>query len=283
MKKPLLIAVVGPTASGKTSRAIELALEHQTEILSFDSRQCYQEMSIGVARPSAEELRMVPHHFIANQSIHQPVSAGQFPAIAWPIILSLLEKKDTVVAVGGSGLFLKVLLDGIDPLPSDSDVRSEWEQKWKDHGMEYLQNALQTADPTYFHQVDIDNPHRVLRALEVISITGKKFSELRTQNKQTLPFEVQYEYLSPNKDLLHQRIDERVEIMMDSGLLEEAEGLLPYRHLQPLNTVGYKELFEFKDGLHTLTEAIDLIKMHTRQYAKRQITWFNKEVKNRTL
>jgi tRNA dimethylallyltransferase len=280
VKKPVLIAVVGPTASGKTSRAIELALQYQTEIVSFDSRQCYQEMKIGVARPSEAELQSVAHHFISTHSIHQPISAGQFPAIAWPVIQSILEKKEFVIAVGGSGLFLKVLLDGIDPLPSDPHVRAEWEQNWKDSGIEYLQNALQRADPAYFSQVDIDNPHRLLRALEVITLTGKKFSELRTQNKQTLPFEVRYEYLSPDKEILHQRIDERVECMMDMGLLEEAEKLLPYRHLQPLNTVGYKELFEFKDGLHTLTEAIDLIKMHTRQYAKRQITWFNKEVKN---
>ena len=280
MKKPVLIAVVGPTASGKTSRAIELALQYQTEIVSFDSRQCYQEMKIGVARPSEAELQSVAHHFISTHSIHQPISAGQFPAIAWPVIQSILEKKEFVIAVGGSGLFLKVLLDGIDPLPSDPHVRAEWGQNWKDRGIEYLQNALKSADPAYFNQVDIDNPHRLLRALEVITLTGKKFSELRTQNKQTLPFEVRYEYLSPDKEILHQRIDERVECMMDMGLLEEAEKLLPHRHLQPLNTVGYKELFEFKDGLHTLTEAIDLIKMHTRQYAKRQITWFNKEVKN---
>jgi len=280
VKKPVLIAVVGPTASGKTSRAIELALQYQTEIVSFDSRQCYQEMKIGVARPSEAELQSVAHHFISTHSIHQPISAGQFPAIAWPVIQSILEKKEFVIAVGGSGLFLKVLLDGIDPLPSDPNVRAEWEQNWKDCGIEYLQNALKSADPAYFNQVDIDNPHRLLRALEVITLTGKKFSELRTQNKQTLPFEVRYEYLSPDKEILHQRIDERVECMMDMGLLEEAEKLTPYRHLQPLNTVGYKELFEFKDGLHTLTEAIDLIKMHTRQYAKRQITWFNKEVKN---
>lgn len=280
MKKPVLIAVVGPTASGKTSRAIELALQYQTEIVSFDSRQCYQEMKIGVARPSESELQSVTHHFISTHSIHQPISAGQFPAIAWPVIQSILEKKEFVIAVGGSGLFLKVLLDGIDPLPSDPNVRAEWEQNWKDRGIEYLQNALQSADPAYFSQVDIANPHRLLRALEVITLTGKKFSKLRTQNKQTLPFEVRYEYLSPDKEILHQRIDERVECMMDMGLLEEAEKLTPYRHLQPLNTVGYKELFEFKDGLHTLIEAIDLIKMHTRQYAKRQITWFNKEVKN---
>lgn len=280
MKKPILIAVVGPTASGKTARAIELALAHQTEILSFDSRQCYRELNIGVARPSPTELAQVPHHFIATHSIHEPFSAGQYPVFAWPIILDLLQKKEVVVVVGGSGLFLKVLLDGIDPLPSDESIRNEWETKKETMGLPYLQEVLKEKDPVYFNQVDIQNPHRVIRALEVISITGKAFSALRTQNKQTLPFDIQYEYLQPEKNLLHQRIDDRVEAMMDAGLMEEVEPLFAQRHLQPLNTVGYKELFEFMEGMHTLTEAIDLIKMHTRQYAKRQLTWFNKETKN---
>ena len=282
MRKPLLIAVVGPTASGKTAKAIELALKHNTDILSFDSRQCYQELNIGVARPSEEELQQVKHHFIASHSILNPLSAGQFPNVAWPIMHSLFKEKEVVITVGGSGLFLKVLLDGIDPLPNDETIRAEWVKQWEEKGLEFIQNQLQLLDAAYYHQVDIQNPHRVLRALEVISITGKKFSELRTQNKQTLPFDVQYEYIRPSKELLHQRIDDRVEYMLDSGLLAEAESLMPYRHLQPLNTVGYKELFEFMDGLHTLTEAVDLIKTHTRQYAKRQVTWFNKEVKAAT-
>jgi tRNA dimethylallyltransferase len=190
----------------------------------------------------------------------------------------MLEKKESIIAVGGSGLFLKVLLDGIDPLPSDEIIRAEWVNQWEEKGLEFIQNQLQLLDAAYYNQVDIQNPHRVLRALEVISITGKKFSELRTQNKQSLPFDVQYEYIRPSKEQLHERIDDRVEQMMDNGLLEEAEKLRPFRELQPLNTVGYKELFEFMDGLHTLTEAVDLIKTHTRQYAKRQLTWFNKEV-----
>jgi tRNA dimethylallyltransferase len=282
VRKPLLIAVVGPTASGKTAKAIELALKHNTDIVSFDSRQCYQELNIGVARPSEEELQQVKHHFIASHSIQNPLSAGQFPNVAWPIMHSLFKEKEVVITVGGSGLFLKVLLDGIDPLPNDETLRAEWVKQWEEKGLEFIQNQLHLLDAAYYHQVDIQNPHRVLRALEVISITGKKFSELRTQNKQTLPFDVQYEYIRPSKELLHQRIDDRVEYMLDSGLLAEAESLMPYRHLQPLNTVGYKELFEFMDGLHTLTEAVDLIKTHTRQYAKRQVTWFNKEVKAAT-
>ena len=278
MKKPLLIAVVGPTASGKTALAIDLALQHQTEIISFDSRQCYQELKIGVARPDDQELQTVPHHFIASHSIHQPISAGQYPAFAWPILHHLLTSHDTLVAVGGSGLFLKVLLDGLDPLPSDENIRKEWELQWEEKGLTFLQRSLEHKDPEYFLQVDRDNPHRLLRALEVITITGKKFSALRTQNKQTLPFDVEYRYVQPEKNILHERIDQRVEKMIDNGLLQEAESLLAHRQLQPLNTVGYKELFEFMDGLHTLSEAIELIKTHTRQYAKRQLTWFNKEV-----
>jgi tRNA dimethylallyltransferase len=273
-----LIAVVGPTASGKTTTAIDIALKHNTEIISFDSRQFYKELNIGVARPEEIELSAVPHHFIATNSIHEPISAGQFSAIAWPVIQELLEKQDTIVAVGGSGLFLKVLLDGIDPLPKDEEVRAHFSALHEEKGIEHLQDLLEVKDPEYFRQVDIQNPHRVIRALEVIELSGKKFSELRTHNKQQLPFTVEYVYVQPEKSILHQRIDERVEKMMDMGLWEEAERLYPLRQLQPLNTVGYKELFECMEGLHTLSEAIEWIKTHTKQYAKRQVTWFNKEV-----
>jgi tRNA dimethylallyltransferase len=273
-----LIAVVGPTASGKTTTAIDIALKHKTEIISFDSRQFYQELNIGVARPEPSELAAVTHHFIATKSIHEPISAGQFSAMAWPVIQQMLEKQDTIVAVGGSGLFLKVLLDGIDPLPQDEGVRAHFSSLHEEKGIEHLQELLQNKDPEYFRQVDIHNPHRVIRALEVIELSGKKFSELRTHNKQQLPFVVEYHYIQPDKTTLHQRIDERVEKMMDLGLWEEAEILYPLRQLQALNTVGYKELFECMEGLHTLSEAIEWIKTHTKQYAKRQVTWFNKEV-----
>ena len=273
-----LIAVVGPTASGKTTTAIDIALKHKSEIISFDSRQFYQELNIGVARPEPSELAAVTHHFIATHSIHESISAGQFSAIAWPIIQQLLENQDTIVAVGGSGLFLKVLLDGIDPLPQDETVRAHFTSLHTEKGIEHLQDLLEVKDPEYFSQVDIYNPHRVIRALEVIELSGKKFSELRTHNKQQLPFTVEYHYIKPDKTILHQRIDERVEKMMDMGLWEEAERLYPLRQLQPLNTVGYKELFECMEGLHTLSEAIEWIKTHSKQYAKRQVTWFNKEV-----
>ncbi len=273
-----LIAVVGPTASGKTTTAIDSALKHNTEIISFDSRQFYQELNIGVARPEPSELAAVTHHFIATKSIHEPISAGQFSAMAWPVIQELLEKQDTIVAVGGSGLFLKVLLDGIDPLPQDEEVRAHFSALHEEKGIEHLQDLLEVKDPEYFRQVDIYNPHRVIRALEVIELSGKKFSELRTHNKQQLPFTVEYHYIQPDKTILYQRIDERVEKMMDMGLWEEAEMLYPLRQLQALNTVGYKELFECMEGLHTLSEAIEWIKTHSKQYAKRQVTWFNKEV-----
>ncbi len=275
-----LIAVVGPTAGGKTARAIQLAQQHQTEIISFDSRQFYQELDIGVARPSLDELSAAQHHFIATHSIHNPINAGQFPNLAWPLIHQLLEKHETIIAVGGSGLFLKVLLDGIDPLPQDEAVRNQLQNSFELEGLEPLQFELKDKDPQYASQVDMQNPHRVLRALEVIRISGKKFSDLRTQNKQTLPFQVEYQYVLPEKEILHQRIDDRVDAMMDQGLWEEAESLVAYKQIQPLNTVGYKELFECMEGLHTLSEAIEWIKIHTKQYAKRQVTWFNKEIKN---
>lgn len=280
MKNKRCIAVVGPTAGGKTAHAIQMAQQLQTQIVSFDSRQFYKELNIGVARPSTDELAQAKHHFIASHSIHDPISAGKFAEQAWPLLLNLLEQKDDIVLVGGSGLFLKVLLDGLDPLPQDDQMRAVLNHQLEENGIEELQRELQLKDPEYAIQVDLQNPHRLIRALEVIRLSGKKFSELRTQNKKSLPFEIEYHYVLPEKEILHQRIDQRVDIMMEQGLMEEADSMYSLKDIQPLNTVGYKELFEHKEGLHTLSEAIEWIKIHTKQYAKRQITWFNKELKN---
>ena len=280
MKNKKCIAVVGPTAGGKTAHAIQLAEKLASPIVSFDSRQFYQELNIGVARPTNEELSLAVHHFIASHSIHDPLSAGKYAEQAWPMLLEMLKERDEIVLVGGSGLFLKVLLDGLDPLPQDEALRLELNQLLENQGIETLQQELLDKDPEYAKQVDLQNPHRLLRALEVIRLSGKKFSELRTQNKKSLPFEIEYHYVLPDKELLHQRIDMRVDLMMDMGLMDEAESLYHLKDIQPLNTVGYKELFEHKEGLHTFSEAIEWIKIHTKQYAKRQITWFNKELKN---
>lgn len=280
MKNKRCIAVVGPTAGGKTAHAIQMAQQLQTQIVSFDSRQFYKELNIGVARPSTDELAQAKHHFIASHSIHDPISAGKFAEQAWPLLLNFLEQKDDIVLVGGSGLFLKVLLDGLDPLPQDDQMRAVLNHQLEENGIEELQRELQLKDPEYAIQVDLQNPHRLIRALEVIRLSGKKFSELRTQNKKSLPFEIEYHYVLPEKEILHQRIDQRVDIMMEQGLMEEADSMYSLKDIQPLNTVGYKELFEHKEGLHTLSEAIEWIKIHTKQYAKRQITWFNKELKN---
>ena len=283
MKNKKCIAVVGPTAGGKTAHAIHLAQQLQTQIVSFDSRQFYKELNIGVARPSLSELGQANHHFIASHSIHEPLSAGKFAEQAWPLMLALLQQKDEIVLVGGSGLFLKVLLDGLDPLPQDDEMRAILNKLLEESGIEELQKELQSKDPEYASQVDLQNPHRLIRALEVIRLSGKKFSELRTQNKKSLPFEIEYHYVLPEKEILHQRIDQRVDIMMEQGLMDEVENLYDLKHIQPLNTVGYKELFEHKEGLHTLSEAIEWIKIHTKQYAKRQITWFNKELKDQDI
>lgn len=280
MKNKKCIAVVGPTAGGKTAHAIHLAEELASPIVSFDSRQFYQELNIGVARPTMEELSLAQHHFIASHSIQGPLSAGKYAEQAWPMLLEMLKERDEIVLVGGSGLFLKVLLDGLDPLPQDEALRLELNQLLETQGIETLQQELLDKDPDYAKQVDLQNPHRLIRALEVIRLSGKKFSELRTQNKKSLPFEIEYHYVLPDKELLHQRIDMRVDLMMEMGLMDEAESLYHLKDIQPLNTVGYKELFEHKEGLHTLSEAIEWIKIHTKQYAKRQITWFNKELKN---
>jgi tRNA dimethylallyltransferase len=280
VKNKKCIAVVGPTAGGKTAHAIHLAEKLASPIVSFDSRQFYQELNIGVARPTKEELSLAHHHFIASHSIHDPLSAGKYAEQAWPKLLEMLKERDEIVLVGGSGLFLKVLLDGLDPLPQDEALRLELNQLLETQGIETLQQELLDKDPEYAKQVDLQNPHRLIRALEVIRLSGKKFSELRTQNKKSLPFEIEYHYVLPDKELLHQRIDMRVDLMMEMGLMDEAESLYHLKDIQPLNTVGYKELFEHKEGLHTLSEAIEWIKIHTKQYAKRQITWFNKELKN---
>lgn len=280
MKNNKCIVVVGPTAGGKTAHAIGLAQYHQCEIVSFDSRQFYRELNIGVARPEPHELAAAKHHFIASHSIHEPLSAGKYAEQAWPLLLQLLEKNQHLVLVGGSGLFLKVLLDGVDPLPHDESVRLELNQIFETVGLQELQLELQKKDPEYANQVDLQNPHRVMRALEVIRISGQKFSDLRTQNKKSLPFDVEYHYVLPEKEILHERIDLRVDKMIDQGLTDEAMAMYELKDLQALNTVGYKEIFEHHQGLHTFSEAIEWIKIHTKQYAKRQITWFNKELKN---
>jgi len=272
-----LIVVLGPTAVGKTAYAIELAKSLQTEIISADSRQIFKELNIGAARPSAEELAQVPHHFIASASIHEAYSAGRFEREALTKLAELFENHNTVVCCGGSMMYIDALVNGFDDLPTDGDVRDELSQRYKAEGIEVLQRDLMRLDPEYYNQVDLQNPHRLIRALEVCVVSKSPFSELRRNAVKSRDFEVQKIGLDMERDRLYERINARVIRMMEDGLLEEARTLYPHKHLQALNTVGYKELFDHFDGNCSLEEAVQKIQQHTRNFAKRQLTWWRRD------
>jgi len=272
-----LIVVLGPTAVGKTAYAIELAKSLQTEIISADSRQIFKELNIGAARPSAEELAQVPHHFIASASIHEAYSAGRFEREALTKLAELFENHNTVVCCGGSMMYIDALVNGFDDLPTDGDVRDELSQRYKAEGIEVLQRELMRLDPEYYNQVDLQNPHRLIRALEVCVVSKSPFSELRRNAVKSRDFEVQKIGLDMERDKLYERINARVIRMMEDGLLEEARALWPNKHLQALNTVGYKELFDYFDGTCSLEEAVQKIQQHTRNFAKRQLTWWRRD------
>jgi tRNA dimethylallyltransferase len=276
LEKTLLV-VVGPTAVGKTAAAIQVAQHFNTEIISADSRQFYQELSIGVARPSQLELDLVKHHFIADVSVNTPRSAGDFAAEAEAKIQSLFEKKDLVVCAGGSGLYVDALLFGLDDLPSDAALREQLNQEFSIHGLHKMQEKLRVLDPVYFMEVDISNAHRLVRAIEICLLTGKPYSELRTAAKTVKPYRTVVVGLTGEREWLYQRINTRVEAMMEAGLEEEARKVYPRRHLNALNTVGYKELFSYFDGTIDKATAIGLVQQHTRQFAKRQLTWWKKK------
>jgi len=275
MKK--LIVIVGPTAVGKTAYAIEMAQSLGTEIISADSRQIFKELNIGAARPSETELRAVRHHFIASASIHEEYSAGRFEREALSKLSELFKQYDTVVCCGGSMLYIDALVEGMDDLPGDKSVREEWSKRLAEEGIEVLQHELSTLDPDYHAQVDLNNPHRLIRALEVCTVSGSTYSSLRTSMRKERNFAVQKMGIEMPREELYRRIDSRVLGMMELGLEEEARQLLPQRHLQALNTVGYKELFDYFDGNCSLDEAVAKIQQHTRNFAKRQLTWWRRQ------
>ncbi|MBR1770136.1 MAG: tRNA (adenosine(37)-N6)-dimethylallyltransferase MiaA [Bacteroidales bacterium] len=272
-----LYVIAGPTASGKTSFAVCLAQKLKTEILSADSRQIFKEMNIGVARPTQQELDCVPHHFIAEWNVGQTSNAARYEKEALCRIDTLFQKHESLVLCGGSGLYIDALLKGIDFMPDISlEVRNEVQRLYKERGLAFMQNVLKEKDREYFALVDIQNPRRVLRALEVCFESGKPFSSFRKQANAERSFETKVFGLKRARAELVERIDKRVGQMLEEGLLAEAESLIPLKHLQALNTVGYKELFDYFDKKTSLNDAVELIKIHTRQYAKRQMTWFNK-------
>lgn len=278
MTRKTVIIIGGPTASGKTALAIRLAQYFNTEIISADSRQCYREMTIGVAKPSEEELQLVKHYFINSHSIHQNVTAAVFEQYALDAIAHIFQNKDTVVMVGGTGLYIKAFCDGLDEIPAiDPAVRQQINADYAQYGLAWLQQQVAEKDPVYYSNGEILNPQRLIRALEVKLHTGRSIREFQQQRTVTRDFDVVKLALDIPKEELHRRIDLRVDMMMDDGLFEEVGSLYQYRELNALRTVGYTELFEHFDGKLSLSEAVDAIKSNTRYYAKRQLTWFKKD------
>lgn len=276
-KKKKLIVIVGPTAVGKTAVGIAVAKHLNTEIISADSRQFYREMSIGTAKPTREELSQAKHHFIDSHSIAEEYSAGDFERDALALLERLFETKDTVVMVGGSGLFVRAVCEGLDDLPkAPSEVREKLNSMFETHGIEPLQQRLKEVDLEYYQTADVDNPQRVIRALEVFESTGKPFSSFHVKAVAERPFDVVTIGLNADRSWLYERINRRVDAMLEAGLVEEVKSLMAYRHKPALLTVGYAEIFAYLDGEITLQEAIDKIKQNSRRYAKRQITWFKK-------
>lgn len=278
-KKHTLIVVVGPTAIGKTELAIEIAQFFKTEIVSADSRQFFKEMSIGTAKPSQEELDTVKHHFINSHEVSSFFSTGDFEVEALNLLNELFKKHEIVVMVGGSGLYIDAVCKGLDDLPEiDLQVREKLNLQLEQEGLSSIQKQLEELDPEYFEKVDQSNPQRMIRGLEVVLSTGKKLSSFLTNTKKQRAFEIIKIGLNTDRELVYDRINKRVDLMMEQGLLGEVKSLLPYRHLNALKTVGYTELFDFIDGNIDLPEAIALIKQNTRRFAKRQLTWFRRDL-----
>jgi tRNA dimethylallyltransferase len=275
---PILLVILGPTAVGKTSLSIQVAKQLSAEILSADSRQFYREMKIGTARPDESDLRLVRHHFMGHLSIQDPYNVSMYEADALRTLDALFQKNPIAILTGGSGLFIKAVCHGIDELPDpDPALREKLKATFDSYGIMPLQTQLKELDPAFFEIVDRSNPKRLLRALEVCITTGKPYSSLRKNSPALRNFKTIQLGLSREKADLYARINQRVDQMMEQGLMKEAEGLYPFRELNALNTVGYKELFLYFDGKLTLDRAIENIKTNSRRYAKRQMTWFRKE------
>jgi len=273
-----LIVIAGPTAVGKTALAIEVAKHYHTEIVSADSRQFYREMSIGTAKPTDDELAQAKHWFVNSHTVTEDYNVGDFEQQGLQALEQIFTNHDLAILVGGSGLYIKAICEGFDDLPSTNKfIRAELNTTLQEQGLSFLQEELKAADPVYYAQVDINNPHRVIRALEVIRETGKPFSSFRTSAVRHRSFNIVKIALNMPREILYDRINQRVDAMMKQGLLEEVTSLLPYRGYNALNTVGYSEIFDYLDGQSDLPTAIALIKQNTRRFAKRQITWFNRD------
>ncbi len=272
-----LIVIAGPTATGKTQLAIDLAKALKTEIVSFDSRQFYKEISIGTAKPTAVQLAEVPHHFISHISIHTEYNAGEYEKDAIELLEKLFQKHHYVILTGGSGMYLDSILYGFDPLPKvEEALRDKLNAIYKEEGLETLQTMLAKLDPEHYNNVDLNNPHRLIRALEVTLSTGIPYSQQRKGKTKERNFSSFLFGIEMEKEKLYERINQRVDKMMEQGLLEEVKNVASMKNLNALQTVGYKELFAYLEGKTDLPTAIHLIKQNTRRFAKRQMTWFRK-------
>lgn len=277
MNKKYLLVVVGPTAIGKTSLGIALAAHFKTEVISADSRQFYKEMTIGTAVPSEEELQAAKHHFIQHISVSENYSVGDFERDALERLDLLFREKNIAVMVGGSGLYVDAVVYGLDEFPEvDPEIRNTLNERLEISGIEVLQEELKEKDPDYYSAVDLQNPHRLIRALEICIGTGRPYSSFRKEKISVRPFETIFIGLTAPREVVYERINERVHLMMEAGLLEEVKQLESRKQLNALNTVGYKELFKFLEGEWDLETAVAEIKKNTRRFAKRQFTWFKK-------
>ena len=283
-RRGTLVVIVGPTGSGKTAVAVQLAQRLHAPILSTDSRQVFRGLAIGTAQPSAEELAAATHYFIADRDVSDDYNAGRFEVEALALLERLFADHDHVIAVGGSGLYVDALCNGFDPLPqADPALRQALEERLRREGLPALVEELKQLDPVYWAAVDRNNPARVLRALEVCRLTGQPYSAQRKGVQRERPFRIVKLGIDTPREELYDRINRRVDAMMQAGLLAEAERMFPLRHLNALRTVGYQELFAFLEGHGTLEEAVELIKRNSRRYAKRQLTWFRRDASIRWL
>ncbi|HPH84597.1 MAG TPA: tRNA (adenosine(37)-N6)-dimethylallyltransferase MiaA [Ferruginibacter sp.] len=282
MQKTCII-IAGPTAVGKTAIAVEIAKHFSTHIISADSRQCYRELSIGVAKPTIAEQQGIPHYFIDSHSIHDNVNAADFEAYALKSANSIFKEHDIAVMVGGTGLYIRAFCQGMDAMPAiPADLRASIIASFEAKGVGWLQAQLLQMDPVYAAEGEMENPQRMMRALEIVQVTGQPISHFQTGQKKKRDFAIIPICLQLPREDLYERINRRVDMMMEAGLEAEARHLLPWRNLNALQTVGYKELFDYFDGTISLERAVELIKQNSRHYAKRQMTWFNREAGMRT-
>ncbi|MDP3914998.1 MAG: tRNA (adenosine(37)-N6)-dimethylallyltransferase MiaA [Bacteroidota bacterium] len=278
MRMNTLIVVLGPTGIGKSDISIQLANYFSTDIISADSRQFFRELSIGTAVPAEEDLKSVIHHFIHSRSIHDYYNVSEYETEAIDLINQLFKSKNPLILTGGSMLYIDTICKGIDDIPTVTpEIRQEVVNWYAENGLEALQQRLLNLDPEYHSIADLNNPKRLLHAVEICQLTGKTFTSFRKNTVRERPFLIVKIGINQNREILYQRINERVERMMDAGLLDEARGVYPHKDLNSLNTVGYKELFAFFDGNCTLDEAVDLIKRNSRKYARKQLTWFRRD------